>query len=107
MTKIKTFSVEEIDNNSRLDKFLANKFKNITRSQIKKIIISKKLSVNDKIISSPSQKIKIGDKIKFSILENKNEYIKPEKIKVDIIYEDDDLIVLNKPAGIVVHPGCR
>ena len=105
MTKLKTFSVEKIGNNSRLDKFLADKFKTITRTQIKKIIISKKLSVNDRIISSPSQKIKIGDKIKFSILETKNEYIKPEKIKVDVVYEDDDLIVLNKPAGIVVHPG--
>ena len=53
---------------SRLDKFLADKLKTITRTQIKKIIISKKLSVNDRIISSPSQKVKIGDKIKFSIL---------------------------------------
>ena len=51
MTKIKTFSVEEIGNNSRLDKFLADKLKTITRTQIKKIIISKKLSVNDRLIS--------------------------------------------------------
>tara|TARA_B100001175_G_C19421806_1_gene596500 strand:+ start:70 stop:1050 length:981 start_codon:yes stop_codon:yes gene_type:complete len=105
MSKIKTFSVEEIGNNSRLDKFLANKLKAITRTQIKKIIISKNLSINNKIISSPSQKVKIGDKISFSILENKIEHIKPEKIKINIIYEDNDLIVLNKPSGIVVHPG--
>ena len=83
MTKIKTFSVEEIGSNARLDKFLAHKFKNITRTQIKKIIVSKNLSVNDRIISSPSQKVKIGDKIRFSIPERKNEYIKPEKIKID------------------------
>ena len=105
MTKIKTFSVEEIDGNARLDKFLAHKFKTITRTQIKKIILSKNLSVNDRIICSPSQKVKIGDKISFSIPESKNEYIKPEKIKIDIVYEDHDLIVLNKPAGLVVHPG--
>ena len=105
MNKIKTFSVEEITNNSRLDKFLAGKFSDITRTQIKKIIISKNLSINNKIVSSPSQKVRIGDKISFSISENKNEYIKPEKIKIDIVYEDNDLIVLDKPSGIVVHPG--
>tara|TARA_A100001011_G_scaffold86660_1_gene91043 strand:- start:874 stop:1857 length:984 start_codon:yes stop_codon:yes gene_type:complete len=105
MNKIKTFSVEEIGNNPRLDKFLAAKFNDITRTQIKKIIISKNLSINNKIVSSPSQKVRIGDKISFSILENKNEYIKPEKIKIDIVYEDNDLIVLDKPSGIVVHPG--
>ena len=105
MNKIKTFSVEEISNNYRLDKFLASKLDDITRTQIKKIIVSKNLSINNKIVSSPSKKVKIGDKISFSILENKNEYIKPEKIKIDIVYEDDDLIVLNKPSGIVVHPG--
>jgi len=105
MNKIKTFSVEEIGNNPRLDKFLAAKFNDITRTQIKKIIISKNLSINNKIVSSPSQKVKIGDKISFSISENKNEYIKPEKIKIDIVYEDNDLIVLDKPSGIVVHPG--
>ena len=105
MNKIKTFSVEEIGNNPRLDKFLAAKFNDITRTQIKKIIISKNLSINNKIVSSPSQKVRIGDKISFSISENKNEYINPEKIKIDIVYEDNDLIVLDKPSGIVVHPG--
>ena len=105
MNKIKTFSVEEIGNNPRLDKFLAAKFNDITRTQIKKIIISKNLSINNKIVSSPSQKVRIGDKISFSISENKNEYIKPEKIRINIVYEDDDLIVLDKPSGIVVHPG--
>ena len=105
MNKIKTFSVEEIGNNPRLDKFLSAKFNDITRTQIKKIIISKNLSINNKIVSSPSQKVRIGDKISFSISENKNEYIKPEKIKIDIVYEDNDLIVLDKPSGIVVHPG--
>ena len=105
MNKIKTFSVEEIGNNPRLDKFLAAKFNDITRTQIKKIIISRNLSINNKIVSSPSQKVRIGDKISFSISENKNEYIKPEKIKINIVYEDNDLIVLDKPSGIVVHPG--
>ena len=105
MNKIKTFSVEEIGNNPRLDKFLAAKFNDITRTQIKKIIISRNLSINNKIVSSPSQKVRIGDKISFSISENKNEFIKPEKIKINIVYEDNDLIVLDKPSGIVVHPG--
>ena len=84
MTKIKTFSVEEISGNARLDKFLAHKLKTITRTQIKKIIISKNLSVNNRIISSPSQKVKIGDKISFSIPEKKMNILNRRKLKLTL-----------------------
>jgi len=105
MDKIKTFLVEKNDNKLRLDKYLTYKLKNLTRTQIKKIILSRNVLVNDKVIFSPSQKIKSSDLIKLSIIENRNEYIKPQKIKINIVYEDKDIIIVNKPSGMVVHPG--
>ena len=105
MDKIKTFLVEKDDSKVRLDKYLAYKLKNFTRTHIKRIILSENVHINDKIIPFPSQKLRIGDQIKLSIIENKKEHIKSQKIKIDIVYEDKDLIIVNKPSGMVVHPG--
>ena len=105
MVKIKTFLVEKYDNKVRLDKYLAYKLKNFTRTHIKRIILSENVHINDKIIPFPSQKLRIGDQIKLSIIENKKKHIKSQKIKIDIVYEDKDLIIVNKPSGMVVHPG--
>ena len=105
MNKTTTFLVEESGNNLRLDKYLASKLKILTRSQIKKIIISKSVSINSKIIFSPSQKIKSGNSINISFKEKRSEFIKPEKMNLNILYEDKDIIILDKPSGIVVHPG--
>ena len=105
MDKIKTFLVEKDDNKVRLDKYLAYKLKNFTRTHIKRIILSENVHINDKIIPFPSQKLRIGDQIKLSIIENKKKHIKSQKIKIDIVYEDKDLIIVNKPSGMVVHPG--
>jgi len=89
----------------RLDKYLASKLKTLTRSQIKKIILSKNVSINKKTTLSPSKKLKSGNSIEILIKEKKVEYIKPQKIDIDIIFEDDEIIVVDKPSGIVVHPG--
>ena len=105
MNKTTTFFVEESGNNLRLDKYLASKLKTLTRSQIKKIILSKNVSINRKPILSPSQKIKYGNHIEILIKTEKVEHIKPQKIDINIIYEDDEILVVDKPSGIVVHPG--
>ena len=63
MNKTTTFFVEESSNNLRLDKYLASKLKTLTRSQIKKIILSKNVSINGRAIASPSQKIKSENSI--------------------------------------------
>ena len=105
MNKTTTFLVEEIGDNLRLDKYLASKLKTLTRSQIKKIILSKNVSINKKTALSPSKKIKSGNFIEILIKEKKVEYIKPQKIDINIIFEDEEIIVLDKPSGIVVHPG--
>ena len=105
MNKTTKFLVDEISNNLRLDKYLASKFKKLTRSQIKKIILSKNVSINGNVITSPSQKIKFENSIEILIGEKKLDYIKPQEIKLNIVYEDNDVIVVDKPSGIVVHPG--
>ena len=105
MNKTTTFFVEESSNNLRLDKYLASKLKTLTRSQIKKIILSENVSMNGKAVSSPAQKIRSGNSIEILIKEKKIEHIKPQKIDINIVYEDEEIIVVDKPSGIVVHPG--
>jgi len=97
--------VENEDKKIRVDVFINKKENEISRTRIKNLILSKKLKINNKTIRDPSKKIFIGDVIELTIPEPKKASLKPFKYKLDIIYEDDDLIVLNKHAGIVMHPG--
>ena len=89
----------------RLDKFLTNKLTSFTRSQIKKIIDSGAIKINNEIIVSASRKVKEGEKIYILHQFQKNKNIKPKKINLEIIFEDKDLLIINKPKGMVVHPG--
>ena len=105
MNKTTIFFVQNEDNNLRLDKFLTNKLMSFTRSQIKKIIDSKAIKIDNQIIVSASRKVKNGEKICILHQFKKNENIKPKKINLDIIFEDKDLLIINKPKGMDVHPG--
>jgi len=97
--------VEDKDKNLRIDIFINKKETEISRTRIKKLILDKKLKLNNKTITDPSKKIFPGDVIELLIPEPRKASIKPYKYKLNIVYEDDDLIILNKPAGIVIHPG--
>ena len=105
MEKKINLKVKENDKNFRLDVFISNNSKEISRTRIKNLILDKKLKINNKIILDPAKKLNPGDKINLIIPEPKKSSLKPYKYKLNIIYEDEDLIVLNKPAGIVMHPG--
>ena len=105
MNKTTKFLVDGASNNLRLDKYLASKLSILTRSQVKKIILLNNVSINKEIVKSPSQKIKSGNIIDVYVEEKKTEHIKAEKMNIEIIHEDKDLIVINKQSGIVVHPG--
>ena len=105
MDKTITFLAKDSDKNLRLDKFLVNKLKTLTRSQVKKIIVSKGVKINKKIVLSASQKIKNENLIEILIAEIKNDHIKPKEIDIDIVYEDKEIIIVNKPSGLTVHPG--
>ena len=105
MNKTITFLAKDLVKKMRLDKFLTENLKNLSRSQIKKIIVSKNIKINKKQIIASSEKIKENDLIEVNIPEKKTDYIKPKKINLDIIYEDEDIIVINKNSGLIVHPG--
>ena len=96
---------KEEDKNKRLDIFINSKTENISRNRIKNLILERKCKLNKIIIIDPSKKIFSGDVIDLIIPEPKKASLKPYKYKLDIRFEDEDLIVLNKPAGIIMHPG--
>ena len=97
--------VEDTDKNLRVDVFINKKENKISRTRIKNLILDKKLKLNNQIIIDPSKKVSYGDTLELIIPEPKIASLTPYKYKLDIIYEDEDLIVINKPAGIVMHPG--
>jgi len=96
---------KDCDKNLRVDVFIHKKNSSLSRTRIKNLILDEKLRLNNKILLDPSKKISNGDILELIIPEPKKASLKPYKYKLDIIYEDEDLIVLNKPAGIVMHPG--
>ena len=105
MKKIINLLVETQDDVLRVDQFINKCEKNLSRSKIKNLILKKNLSINNKLNDDPSKKIKINDKISLIIPEPEEINLKPYKYKIEIIYEDNDLIVLNKKADISMHPG--
>jgi len=105
MKNIINIIVKEEENGSRIDSFISKKEKQLSRTRIKNLILQKNLKLNNLTIINPSRKIATGDKINLIIPEPKKASLKPYRFKIDIIYEDNDLLVLNKPAGIVIHPG--
>tara|TARA_Y100000816_G_C26034296_1_gene541583 strand:+ start:21 stop:1001 length:981 start_codon:yes stop_codon:yes gene_type:complete len=97
--------VENNEKNIRVDVFIKKRESDLSRTRIKNLILDKKLEINNKILTDPSKKISSGDKVNLIIPEPKKASLKPYKFKLDIVYEDEDLIVINKPAGIIMHPG--
>lgn len=93
----------ETKDNLRIDKYLSEETE-FSRSKIQKLIKDKMILVNEEKISN-NYKVKLGDIIKIvDNIKQDNSLIKPSNIKIDIIYEDDDLMVINKQSGLVVHP---
>ena len=97
--------VEEDENNLRLDVLINKREESISRTRIKNLILKKKLKLNNQIINSPSKKVSTGDTINLQIPNPKKASLKPYDFKLEIVYEDNDLLVINKPAGIIMHPG--
>jgi 23S rRNA pseudouridine1911/1915/1917 synthase len=99
------FSVTEEDAGNRLDIILAKLIPHLTRSNLKKIIELKQVKINNIVEKSPSKKLKTNDAIEIILTAVDEIKILPAKIKLDIVYEDKDILIVNKPAGMVVHPG--
>ena len=99
------FSIKEEDTGARLDVTLTKLIPDLTRSNLKKIIDLKQVKINNLIEKSPSKKLKPGDIVEINFTPTEGIKILPTKIKLDIVYEDKDILIINKPAGMVVHPG--
>ncbi len=99
------FTVDKGQRPVRIDRYLTDKIENLTRNRIQNVAKSGGVLVNEQAVK-PNYKVKPGDTIKivlpYAPYEN---LLVPEEIPLDIVYEDDDLLVVNKPAGMVVHPG--
>ena len=99
------FLITESDKDERLDVVLVKYFPSLSRSYLKKIIGLKQVKINSLVINSPSKKLKKNDKIEINLITKSEVKILPSNIKLNIVYEDENILVINKPAGMVVHPG--
>ena len=105
MNNIINFVVKDLHDKPRIDYYLSKKFEKLSRSKIKNLILKSLLKINGITIIDPSKKVCAGDNISFKI-ENEIKYsLKPYDYKLDIVFEDEELIVLNKKSGISIHPG--
>lgn len=99
-----SFSVESENVGMRLDVFLAENIKDWTRSRLKKLINDGDVLVNNSSVKS-SYKLRENDEISVELIEKDSDNFEPENIPLDVVFEDEYLVVINKPAGMVVHPG--
>lgn len=100
---IKKIQVRVINEKIRLDAYISKEIEDLSRSMIQKLLEEDKINVNGKI-EKPSYKVQEGDIIEVSIEEPKEVKIEAQDIPLDIIYEDNDILVVNKQKGLVVHP---
>jgi 23S rRNA pseudouridine1911/1915/1917 synthase len=88
----------------RLDRFLASKFSELGRTRLKRLILDGKVRVGGRTISDPEYRVKPAERIELAVPPPEPARPAAEKIPLDIVYEDAELIVIDKPAGLVVHP---
>ncbi len=93
------------DEEERVDKFLSDHLPDVSRSRIKSFIEAGNVTLNGEVISKAGVKVGPGDIINILVIADKSTGLIPEKIPLDIIYEDQNVIVINKESGQVVHPG--
>jgi 23S rRNA pseudouridine1911/1915/1917 synthase len=100
-TEVKIWQV--VESAVRLDKYLAGKYPELSRSILQRLIKQGHILVND-CTAKPSQKVSVGDRIYVALPPPEKISLAAEPIPVDVVYEDDDLLVICKPSGLVVHP---
>ena len=105
MKNIIKLIVKESGIDQRVDIFINKQESSLSRTRIKNLILKEKLKINDLIITNPSKKLNIRDKIQLEIPDPEKASLKPYNYKLNIIYEDHDLLVIDKSAGISIHPG--
>lgn len=94
---------DENDENTRLDNYLSDLYENFSRSQLQKLIKDGNVLINDEI-KKPSYKVRLGDKIAIEAAKEKEIVIQPQNIELEIVWEDENMAVVNKPSDMLTHP---
>ena len=107
--EILAFDIEEAEAGKRLDAVIANKDTRYSRSRFKSLIKEGQVSLvrpgqDERTILEPNQRVNVGDRITITMPPPEDPTPQGEDIPLEVVFEDDDLIVINKPAGLVVHP---
>jgi 23S rRNA pseudouridine1911/1915/1917 synthase len=97
------FTIDQAHADSRLDAYLASQILHWSRARLQRLIDNEDVLVNGKS-AKPSYRLRVGDEIEVELSSAPTESFTPENIPLDVVYEDDALVVVNKPAGLVVHP---
>jgi len=92
------------DKGARLDRFLADRISELSRTRLKALILEGEVEVSGRTVRDPEYRVNAGDEIMLAVPEAEPAKPAGEKIPLNIVYEDKDVIVLDKPAGLVVHP---
>lgn len=92
------------DTSERLDLWLAQQLHDLSRSRLQKLIEQGNVQINGKVCTLKKTMVQTGDRLHISIPPSQPLEVQPEAIPLDILYEDDALVIINKPAGLVVHP---
>lgn len=100
-----TATVSESQLGQRLDQTLAELFPDYSRSRIKEWILDQRVSVNGTVTDKPKEKVLGGERVTIDAEIEEEQRWEPQNIPLDIVYEDEDIIVINKPRDFVVHPG--
>jgi 23S rRNA pseudouridine1911/1915/1917 synthase len=101
--EIYTFTPDEEQKNLRIDKFLSEQLPDQSRSYLQKLLKEGNVTVNEKTVKA-NYKVQLSDTVKLELPEPECPDILPEDIPLDILYEDEDVLIINKPKGMVVHP---
>lgn len=97
-------NLEVKQDGDRLDRYLSEELPNLSRSRIQQLIEQSHIQLNGKVCKIKKTAVKTGDRISIEIPEAQPLELQPEDIPLDILYEDDQMLILNKSAGLVVHP---
>ncbi|MCF4970547.1 RluA family pseudouridine synthase [Nostoc sp. CMAA1605] len=101
---VNNFFLQVEEDSARLDRYLADELPDLSRSRIQQLIEQSKVQINGHVCTSKKINVKVGDRITLEIPEAQPLELQAENIPLDILYEDEQLLILNKPAGLVVHP---
>lgn len=105
MNKTINFLITEENISERLDLYLSKKMEDYSRSLIKKLINDEHVKINGEIVKFPAFKVKSNNKVTVELFFKNEKKLIPKDIHLEVIYEDNDILIINKPKGLVVHPG--